>query len=155
MPRRQLAEAEVSEIEYAFNAFDFDGSGKIGYFELKEAVRALNLDLQEDKIVAALGEYGKDCYGKICCEEFKEIVSAQYTSRTLEEEVLQAFRVFDLDGSGKVSFRNLRAVTRRLGLHLSDVELRAMLTEFDSDQDGAVDETDFLRIARFGEDELD
>jgi len=113
------------------------------------------LDLQEGKIVAALGEYGKDCYGKICCEEFKEIVSAQYTSRTLEEEVLQAFRVFDLDGSGKVSFRNLRAVTRRLGLHLSDVELRAMLTEFDSDQDGAVDETDFLRIARFGEDELD
>ena len=64
------------------------------------------------------------------------IVSEWVVQRDPTEEVLKAFKLFDDDGTGKISIRNLRRVARELGENMSEDELRAMIEEFDNDKDG-------------------
>ena len=67
---------------------------------------------------------------------------------TRKEEILKAFRLFDDDETGKISFKNLKRVAAELGEKISDEELREMIEEADRDGDGEINEEEFLRIMK-------
>eukprot|EP00041_Stephanoeca_diplocostata_P011365 m.187313 g.187313 ORF g.187313 m.187313 type:complete len:95 (-) comp18505_c1_seq2:239-523(-) len=62
------------------------------------------------------------------------------------QQVSKAFKLFDEDGTGMISVANLRRVARELGENMTDDELQAMISEFDSSNKGALTESDFLSI---------
>lgn len=62
------------------------------------------------------------------------------------EEIKRAFELFDDDETGKISLRNLRRVAKELNENIDDQELEAMIEEFDLDQDGEINEQEFIAI---------
>jgi calmodulin len=57
-------------------------------------------------------------------------------SQDSKSEILEAFKVFDKDGSGKISASELRSIMTDLGEKLTDEEVSEMIREADKDGDG-------------------
>jgi hypothetical protein len=62
--------------------------------------------------------------------------SARILDRDPIDEIKKAFSLFDDEGKGRISLRNLRRVARELGEEVDDEELQAMIDEFDLNHDG-------------------
>ena len=63
-----------------------------------------------------------------------------------EEELREAFKVFDKDGNGFISAAELRHVMTNLGEKLSDAEVDEMIREADVDGDGQVNYEEFVKM---------
>ena len=75
---------------------------------------------------------------------------------------MKAFKLFDDDQTGKVSFKvlsflwvlmlplfqNLKNIAKQLGENLTDEELQEMIDEADMDGDGEVNEAEFFRMMK-------
>lgn len=63
-----------------------------------------------------------------------------------EEEIREAFKVFDKDGNGFISAAELRHVMTNLGEKLTDEEVDEMIREADVDGDGQVNYDEFVKM---------
>ncbi|KAK4358468.1 hypothetical protein RND71_020697 [Anisodus tanguticus] len=63
-----------------------------------------------------------------------------------EEELKEAFRVFDKDQNGFISAAELRHVMTNLGEKLTDEEVDEMIREADVDGDGQINYDEFVKV---------
>ena len=63
-----------------------------------------------------------------------------------EEELKEAFKVFDKDGNGFISASELRHVMTNLGEKLTDEEVDEMIREADVDGDGQINYEEFVKM---------
>lgn len=132
----ELLEEQKEEIREAFSLFDMNNDGCLDYHELKVAFRALGFDLSKREVLDIIHEYDTDKRNLITYENFFQSVGEKIVNRDPLDEIRRAFKLFDDEGTGKISLRNLRRVSKELGENLTDDELRAMIEEFDLDEDG-------------------
>ncbi|KAG6021149.1 hypothetical protein E4U19_005917 [Claviceps sp. Clav32 group G5] len=73
----------------------------------------------------------------------------QYTIPHYEEQVSEfkeAFSLFDKDGDGQITTKELGTVMRSLGQNPSESELQDMINEVDADNNGTIDFPEFLTM---------
>ncbi len=146
--RAELTEEQRQEIKEAFDLFDTDGSGSIDSKELKVAMRALGFEPRKEEVKRMISEMDKDGSGTIEYPEFEDMMASKMAERDPREEILKAFKLFDDDNTGKISFKNLKRVARELGENMTDEELMEMIEEADRDGDGEISQEEFLRIMK-------
>ncbi|KAF7265734.1 hypothetical protein GWI33_020817 [Rhynchophorus ferrugineus] len=122
-----LSEDQVAEFKEAFMLFDKDEDGTITMAELGVVMRSLGQRPTETELRdMMMSKKMKDADG--------------------EEELKEAFRVFDKNNDGLISNIELRHVMTSLGERLSEEEVDDMIKEADLDGDGQVNYEEFVGI---------
>lgn len=158
----QLTEEQIAEFKEAFSLFDKDGDGTITTKELGTVMRSLGQNPTEAELQDMINEVDADGNNKILVierfklfilliyfnfltgngtidfPEFLTMMARKMKDTDSEEEIREAFRVFDKDGNGFISAAELRHVMTNLGEKLTDEEVDEMIREADIDGDGQV-----------------
>jgi calmodulin len=74
------------------------------------------------------------------------MMSRKMHENDTEEEIVEAFKVFDKDGNGYISAAELRHVMTNLGEKLTDEECDEMIREADIDGDGQINYGEFVKL---------
>lgn len=133
-----------------------DGDGTITTRELGTVMRSLGQNPTEAELQDMINEVDADGNGTIDFPEFLTMMAryvdmvavlvAEFDSKgrrkmkdtDSEEEIKEAFKVFDKDGNGYISAAELRHVMTNLGEKLSETEVEEMIREADVDGDGQI-----------------
>uniref|UniRef100_A0A8C3HDG1 EF-hand domain-containing protein n=1 Tax=Chrysemys picta bellii TaxID=8478 RepID=A0A8C3HDG1_CHRPI len=115
---------------------------------LQVSIRALGYEPKKDEMKKIVSEVDKEGSGKINFDSFLYAMTQKMSEPESREDILKAFKLFDDNGTGKISFQNLKRVAGEIGENLTDEELQEMIDEADVDGDGEVNEQEFLRIIR-------
>ncbi|TPX68113.1 hypothetical protein SpCBS45565_g03346 [Spizellomyces sp. 'palustris'] len=144
--RVDLSPAQKQEIREVFNLFDTDGSGTIDVKELKILMRALGFHPAPGEVEKLVAPFDVDGSPTLNLEEFLQLMAIKLAEKDSRENMLEAFRIFDIDTRGRVGLRELKRVAKDLGEDLTDEELQMMLAECDNDGDGEIGPDDWIRV---------
>ncbi|KAK4184086.1 hypothetical protein QBC35DRAFT_442116 [Podospora australis] len=139
---------QIAQYKDVFEIFDKDGTGDITAQELGDVMRELGLNPSKEELEDIVNEADLNKDGVISFEEFLALMSQGVKETDTEQELINAFKVFDKDGSGTISSEELRNVLKSLGENLTDQELDDMIKLADKDGDGHIDYQEFAHIMK-------
>ena len=142
----QLQEEKVTECKEVFDLFDKDKDGAITTKELGDVMRALGANPTQAELQEMINEVDQDGSGKIEFKEFLELFARKMKDPDTEEDLIEAFKIFDKDGNGVISAAELRHVMTTLGERLTGEEADEMIREADTDGDGFINYHEFVKI---------
>lgn len=141
-----LSEDQISEFQEAFCLFDKDGDGCITLEELATVIQSLGQNPIKEELQDMINEVDVNGNGTIEFGEFLSLMARKIKETDAEEELKEAFKVFDKDQNGYISATELRNVMINLGEKLTDEEVDQMIREADLDGDGQVNYEEFVRM---------
>eukprot|EP00054_Salpingoeca_dolichothecata_P023415 m.156109 g.156109 ORF g.156109 m.156109 type:complete len:161 (+) comp24676_c0_seq5:168-650(+) len=146
-PHQGLTTQEKIEMREIFLLCDSDGSGALDWQELCAALRGIGFPVSKKQAKTMIRQADTAQNGVIEFDEFVGVVEnlsrAEYN---VKREILDTFKLFDLEKSGKLSVKTLKTLCQQLNDHIPEAELREMIALADLNGDGVVDVSEFERI---------
>ncbi|XP_042557368.1 calmodulin-like [Dipodomys spectabilis] len=142
-----LTETQMAQLKKAFSLFDKDGAGVIKTRDVGTLLRSLGQNPTEAEVQDLLGQVDPDGQGTVALPVLAAVMASRGSVAVeSKEEIREAFRVFDKDGSGFVSAAELRQVLTTLGEKLTDLEVDEMIREADIDGNGLLNYEEFVQM---------
>ncbi|GAA0140009.1 calmodulin-related [Lithospermum erythrorhizon] len=145
---------DTIELSRLFEVFDRNGDGRITKKELKKSLENMGIFIQErelDQMIEKIDVNGDGCvdiaeFGSL----YKSIMENPERKVEGDEDMKEAFNVFDQNGDGFISVEELRAVLGSLGLKqgMDIADCRKMIMKIDADGNGMVDYNEFKKMMR-------
>lgn len=98
--RENIDEETLKEYKEIFSFFDRDGGGTITTVELGQVMRTFGWTPTEGELQELIGVIDQDENGCISFDEFVWLMSQELHDEDIEDEIRDAFRVFDREGNG-------------------------------------------------------
>jgi Ca2+-binding EF-hand superfamily protein len=132
---RPVAGDALHAIRRNFDLMDADEDGRLSRDEVGVLIRALGQNPTDQE----LRELLDDVPAHVDFHGFVNLFQAKYREPTGADVLIQAFHVFDLLDTGKLSADKFREVLTTLGEHVRDADIDAILEEAKLDENGMFD----------------
>ncbi|GMI92952.1 multicopy suppressors of snf4 deficiency in yeast 3 [Hibiscus trionum] len=141
-----------TELKKIFQMFDKNGDGAITKKELNDSLENMGIFISDGDLTQMIERI--DVNGDMCIDidEFSELYQTMMDSKDEEEDMKEAFNVFDRNGDGYISVDELRSVLESLGLKQGKAmeDCKRMITKVDVDGDGRVNFMEFKQMMKGG-----
>ncbi|KAL4231414.1 myosin II light chain [Mactra antiquata] len=141
-----ITSKQVTEYEKAFATFEKNKAGFIAAKDIGPLFKALGNVATDKEITNLMKMTDTRKNGNVDFEKFGMMLTGFMRRNDPEQEMMQAFGVFDHDGNGYINAEEMRQVMKNLGEKLTDLEVAEMIREADTSGDGMVDYNEFIKL---------
>ncbi|XP_006825919.1 neo-calmodulin-like [Saccoglossus kowalevskii] len=141
----QLKPGQLEEYEDAFRQMDEDEDGFISAKDVGRLLKSLGQNPSEPQLHGIRNEVDLDKDGRLDFSDFLQILMKILSEEDGEEELKEAFRVFDLEGSGYIHTEEIKHVLVLLEAVDND-EVMEMTQDLDINGDGKIYFEDFRKF---------
>ncbi|XP_022900267.1 troponin C, isoallergen Bla g 6.0101 [Onthophagus taurus] len=151
----ELGKEQIELLKKAFDTFDVEKKGSIGTDMIATILGMLGIQTTEKILAEIIAEVDADGSGELEFEEFITLASrfmVEEDAEAMQEELKEAFRLYDKEGNGYITTDVLREILKELDDKITAEELDMMIQEIDSDGSGTVDFDEFMEVMTGGDD---
>lgn len=109
-------------------------------------MRKLGQNPSEKELAEMISSVDDNGDMEIDFDEFLILMKSRIGTRDPEQELLDAFKVFDTDNSGAIDRKELKRLMKKLGQALTEAEIDAMMNEVDENGDGEISFEEFKAL---------
>ncbi|GAA0162388.1 calmodulin-related [Lithospermum erythrorhizon] len=146
---------DAGELHRIFQMFDRNGDGTITKKELHDSLKNIGINISDVELTQMVEKIDVNKDGCVDIEEFRELYKSimdNNNERDEEEDMREAFKVFDQNGDGFITVEELKKVLASLGLKQGRTveDCTKMILRVDADGDGMVNYNEFKQMMRGG-----
>merc|ERR1719510_1860054 len=152
--RKRILDSLTSEdlqiLQEAFTVYDKNNDGTITTKELSTVMRSLGQNPTDAEVQDIINEVDVDGSGSMEFPEFCVMMVKKMAESDTENEVSEAYRVFDKEREGFITRAELRMIFAALPERLSTEEIEEMLEAADEDGSGRFEYDEFKTMLGTG-----
>ena len=118
--------------------------------ELGTALRSLGFHMSEKEVDSLFKELDGAKQGYIGFEEFLEIIMTKMKDPYSEQELIEAFKIFDVNEDGYIDAQELKTVCMKLGDRMKSSDIEEIIQEADRDGHGKIHIEEFASMLLSG-----
>ncbi|KAJ8560369.1 hypothetical protein K7X08_004427 [Anisodus acutangulus] len=145
---------DADELRRVFQIFDRNGDGRITMKELNDSLENMGIFIPNAELGQMIEKIDVNGDGYVDIDEFGSLYKTIFTDQETdqEEDMREAFNVFDQNGDGFITVDELKSVLGSLGLKQGGTaeDCRQMINKVDVDGDGRVNFTEFKQMMMRG-----
>ena len=142
-----LTETEIAAYKEAFQIFDKHSEGYISSKELGTILSSLGFNISEEDLNEIINLYDNEINNNLIdFFSFLEIISKKKENIYKEEDLIDAFRIFDKEGNGKISSNELRYVMMSSGEDFNENYIKELINESNIAHDDYIDYYKFVKL---------
>lgn len=139
-------EEQIADFKEAFSLFDKDGDSKIKTSELGLLIRSLNQNPTEAEIQKYIKEIDPNDTEMFNFPDFVALMSRIMQNVDAEEELIEAFKVFDKSNLGTINPQALKHIVCHMGEKFTEEEADDMIKRAVLDAEGNIVYEEFAKL---------
>ena len=143
-------EERLKLMRQVLDLYDPNDEGTVQTKDISKILKAMGRTLDNEDEQNFREAADPENTGVISKDNFLETVEAMFSlPKESVNELVDAFKVFDVRNTGKISVKNFKNVLVKIGQDFNENEVDEILKYIDVDRDGNININDFIQVWKF------